>query len=91
LQRQFDEGSCFQCTKLDQANISYKEQILYFHRNAINVLVCQTIGPSDYWTVRLSGCQIIDLTSFNIGYLEFVLHIQVKLKGCENYEQKLGK
>ena len=43
-------------------------------------LVCQTIRLSDYWTVWLSGCQIIDLTSFNIGYLEFVLHIQVYIK-----------
>jgi hypothetical protein len=54
-------------------------------------LVCQTIWLSDYWTVWLSGCQIIGLTSFNIGYLVFVLHIQVKLKGCENYKQKLWK
>jgi hypothetical protein len=52
-------------------------------------LVCQTIRLSDYWTVWLSGCQIIGLTSFNIGYLEFVLQIQVKLKGCENYNTNL--
>ena len=54
-------------------------------------LVYQTIRLSDYWTVWLSACQIIGLTSFNIGYLEFVLHIQVKLKGCENYKQKQWK
>jgi len=25
-------------------------------------MYCRTVGLPDYWTVRLSGCRIIDLT-----------------------------
>jgi hypothetical protein len=43
----------FQCKQFDLANISYKEHIFYFHRNAIKYTSvglsgCRTIGMSDY-------------------------------------------
>ena len=49
LQRQFDDGSSFQCTKLLKTSSLSDYRIL------------------DYWTVGLSGCQIIGLTPYIIS------------------------
>ena len=38
LQCQFDDASCFQCTKLHEANISYKEQKFYLHWKTIKCI-----------------------------------------------------
>ena len=75
LQRQFENGSCFHSTQsLTSANISYKEQIFYFHRNAI----CRTTGLLDRRTIGISDNRS-DPLFFYLKFTDCDINVQLPI------------